>query len=278
MRPEHDPYWHERGFLFETPVGGAIFLVALAVFTVTVVTLAGSPRLDRLAAQEEARRRRVALPVAAPAAPAPKVIPETFRDFPAPPTANPDCVKAVLKLHGTVSHNGFSWVDTADPAPPVNTPAAAAWRGRMSAKVGAIWADFRERGCDKEPARLPAAPPPPKEDPRFKELLGTYYLRAPVVPGVCLGLLPSALKVDRFQSGTEIEVTLVPSGGASPSGRFLAFINGYTFRLSVPERHLSMQGTFIGQSGDTIVEGVFSYDVGGGCTVEFQGTRTRPSP
>jgi hypothetical protein len=276
MRSGEDPHWHERGAV----PAGAIWVAGLYVFVITVVFVVVTPTLDRLAG--DARRTGQPVPAGAaatPAAPAAKVILETFRDFPPPPNANPECVAAVLRTYyPTLRHNGHSWVDSADPAPPVNSFGAAEWRGRMSVKVGGAWAQFRERGCDKEPARGPAAPPPPQEDPRFRELLGTYQLRATGQTNPeCASIFPIQMDVTGFQSSTEINLRLTPSGEKVYGGDFPATpIRGYNLRLEAP--YFSMSGSFIGRSTEIIVEGTFSTNVGGGCRIDFEGTKARSSP
>jgi hypothetical protein len=256
-------------------------MMAAALAVSTTLLLIGPERYERWQAKRRAAKAEGTLVVAP--SPTARVIPEVFRDVGPPPTENPQCVQDVLqKYYPTLKWNGFSWVDSADPAPPANSEAAAAWRGRMSVKAGGAAALFSERSCDKPPAQ--AAQPgsqAPAVDPKA-ELLGTYYLRAKgTPPPECQTVLPAKLTALAFQSATEFNLRLEPQPGTSdsPRGDFSGVpINGYTFRLNVPGKYFSVEGTFLGQSGGTIIEGTFSYNVGGGCGIEYVGTKTPPAP
>jgi hypothetical protein len=260
----------ERGMVTDLILAGIIVGVVL---TLSGVGLLAAPTIDKWRDDRRAARQgREVLPNTPPA----RVIPEVFRDFGAPPSENPQCVADVLaSYYPTLKWNGFSWVDSSDPAPPANSTIASEWRGRMKAKVGALFDLFGQQNCDKPPVADLPPPAGPTDDPAA-ELTGTYTLVQTGNPTTeCNQVLPTTMRVS-FQNASDMNVTLTSSGSDGPSGSYLALLNsGRNFRFDAPEKYFAMNGTFITRSSEIIVEGVFSYSVGGGCGIPYEGTKSR---
>jgi hypothetical protein len=144
----------------------------------------------------------------------------------------------------------------------------------MKVKVGAVFDLFRNENCDRPPVGECPLPPPPSED--NTELVGTYTLVQTGNPTAeCNQVLPKTMSVS-FQNASDMSLGLTPSSSDGPSGTYLVVLNsGRSFRLDVPEKYFSMNGTFITRSLEIVVEGTFSYNVGGGRGIAYEGTKAR---
>jgi hypothetical protein len=97
--------------LRDLALAGVVILITLATST---GVLLNANKIDQWRDKRAAERGRIT----APTTPQARVIPEVFRDFGAPPSENPECVANVLAgYYPTLKWNGFSWVDSSDPAP-----------------------------------------------------------------------------------------------------------------------------------------------------------------
>jgi hypothetical protein len=257
----------DAGTVDKAIFGGVLLGTSIAVMV--TLLLSGPKQVNRTASAEGG----VPAPTRAPAS---LVAPAMYGQSP-PPAANPQCVQDVLAKHyPTLKWNGFSWVDTADKAPLADSPEVPAWRGRMAVKVEAVTALFSERQCDKPPAELPTPKPVTPQSPT-QGLEGKYELKATgAVQFECRDSLPKSLTVHKFQSTTEFDMSLEPKVADSPGGSFVVTMNsGLSWRLDVPQKYFTMTGTFITRSSENIIEGGLIVNVGGGCQIEYEGTKAR---
>ncbi|MHB8512455.1 MAG: hypothetical protein ACYDCC_09755 [Actinomycetota bacterium] len=164
----------------------------------------------------------------------------------------------------------------------VNEPAFltadAQWQSTMEGLIAQARNNMKDNHCEEESMQASALP---SEAPL--EIAGTYNLsfRNPP-PFECRDSLPKTLTVSPPSgNGQAVKVT-VPGNFAGRSGS-VSFdasyapyqINGALTLSDGPglSAHYTVSATFLLQDQKTIVEGTWTDDVGGGCSLSFQGTK-----
>ena len=257
LRDDDDPLSGERGFVdivLGTIVVSGLIIGAVIVTSAVVLVGRAATEPSRVVPRGSSGFR-----------------PATFRGLP-PPTENPECVQRVIaeSPYKTMSYGNVGWVDSKDPAPDATSELRFAWKARIEIKAEALSQMFTENHCDRAPQPEQAATPQNQANPL--EISGTYQLslRNPATPE-CSGVLPATMTVSPQSTS---EATLSFTGGRAEGFQpVLADLTAYSFTTEDPAQYMSIRGQFLGQEGKTIIEGVFTYNIGGGCGLSFQGTK-----
>jgi hypothetical protein len=220
-------------------------------------------------------------------APPPPIQVAQLHTFEAPP-AN-DCATRVLSDFPSVSFNKETGLweapDQKRPVLPYKPDLAEVqqynkqvkfWNELMDQRVGVVLAELRSHDCFKQapPIEAPKTNPPNQEAP---SIFGTYHLKATggsLVPE-CSGVLPPTLTVSPGANSSEFNVA-VAGHGDIPGKTFEHFplTANPTFTGDNPEHFWSISGGFIQRSSGVVVTGTFTYNVGGGCGIDYEGTTT----
>jgi hypothetical protein len=147
------------------------------------------------------------------------------------------------------------------------------WIGEMTRLKNQALQNIQSSRCT-EP--LGTASPPP--NPEILSIFGTYYLKGTggsLVPE-CSTVLPPSLSVS--PNGNN-EFNVAVAGHGEIPGKTLGpfpLSSNPTFAGDDPPHYWTISGGFIQRSAGIVVTGTFTYSIGGGCGIDFEGTTTPP--